>query len=238
MFNGKKVSLVLPAYNEEEGVLDAINDFQRVSLVDEIIVIDNNSTDNTPELIKQTNAKYILEQVQGYGSAIKRGLRESSGDIIVVTEPDGSFSANDLERLLDYTKNYDCVFGSRTFKNYIEKGAKMNFLLRLGNIIVAKFLSILFLKNNFTDVGCTYKVFSRDSYNLIKDELQVIGSELQPEIMIRILLKKQKIIEVPVIYRERSGQSKITKNFIATAVLALKMIKLIILLRVKSFYEK
>ena len=80
MYKNKKVSLILPSYNEEEGIKKAIEEFNRTEIIDEIIVVDNNSTDKTAELIRQTNAKYYLEKIQGYGSAIRRGLRESTGD--------------------------------------------------------------------------------------------------------------------------------------------------------------
>ena len=236
MYKNKKVSLILPSFNEEEGITKAIEEFNRTEIIDEIISVDNNSTDQTAKLIKQTNAKYYLEKIQGYGSAIRRGLRECTGDLLVITEPDGSFTADDLQRMLEYTDKYDCVFGSRTSKDYIEKGAKMYFLLRLGNIVVAKLLSILFPFNSFTDVGCTYKILSRKSYDLIEDKLKVVGSELSPEIMVQVILAKQSIKEIPVTYRERNGESKITKDFISTAILALKMIYLMIGLRIKSFF--
>ena len=237
MYKNKKVSLIFPSYNEEEGISKAISEFQNTNFVDEIIAVDNNSTDRTAELIKKSDAKYVLEKIQGYGSAIRRGLRESTGELLVITEPDGSFTAQDLERMLHFTDNFDCVFGTRTSKAYIEEGVKMNFLLRLGNIVVAKLLSILYPSINFTDVGCTYKILSRKSYDKIENQLEVVGSELSPEIMVRIILAKQTIKEIPVTYKERSGESKITKDFISTAILAIKMIKLIVLIRVKSFFK-
>lgn len=236
MYNNKKVSLILPSFNEEQGIVKAIDEFNKTNLVDEIIAVDNNSTDQTAALIKNTNAKYILETIQGYGSAIRRGLKESTGELIVITEPDGSFTAKDLERMLEHTNKYDCVFGTRTSKEYIEKGAKMYFLLRVGNIVVAKLLSVLFPINNFSDVGCTYKILSRKTYDLIGDKLKVVGSELSPEIMVRTILAKQSIIEIPVTYKERNGESKITKDFLSTAILAIKMILLMFALRIKSFF--
>lgn len=236
MFQGKKISLILPAYNEESSVYDSINKFSKVKLIDEIIVVDNNSTDNTANLIKKTNAKYIFEKIQGYGSAIRRGLEESSGDLLITCEPDGSFEESDLERIIQYTKDYDCVFGTRTSKNYIKKGAKMYFLLRIGNILVAKMLSLLFPPYVFSDVGCTYKIISRETYNKFKNKLKVIGSELSPELMIWPLIYRKKVIEVPVVYKARRGESKITKDFLSTAILALKMILLILKLRVKSLF--
>ena len=62
----------MPAFNEEESIFNVINSFDKLNIFDEIIVVDNNSTDSTPEIVKSTNAKYILEKVQGYGAAIIR----------------------------------------------------------------------------------------------------------------------------------------------------------------------
>jgi len=234
MYNNKKVSLVFPVYNEEENIKIAINEFDSLKIFDEIISVDNNSSDKTARFIKETNSIYITETKQGYGAAIRKGINSSNGDLIVICEPDGSFDYKDTIKLLNLSDNYDCVFGTRTSKEFIEKGAKMYFLLRLGNIIVARFLSFLFPHNKFTDVGCTFKVLSKKSYKLIENKLTVSGSELQPEIMINLVLQKLSIVETPVTYKERKGKSKITKNFFATAFLALKMINLIIFLRIKS----
>lgn len=238
MFKKKKISVVLPCYNEEESILKVINDFFDTNYVDEIIAVDNNSTDKTKDIIHSTKAKYVRENIQGYGAAIKRGMKSSSGDLIVVCEPDGSFSPDDLLKMLPHTNYYDCVFGTRTNKKYIESGAKMNFSLRLGNIIVAKLISFLFRTQNFSDVGCTFKILSKKSYELIKDKLTINGSELSPEIMLNLILKKQSIIEIPVAYKKRSGYSKITKNFIATSIVAIKMIILILKKRLITILNK
>ena len=238
MFKNKKISLILPVYNEAENIIRSIKEIESLNLIDEIIAVDNNSNDKSEILIKKTNAKYFLEKKQGYGAAICCGLKKSTGDYIVTYEPDNSFDYNDIPKLLRYTDEFDCIFGTRTNKKYIKNNAKMNFGLRYGNIIVAKMLSILFLNNNFTDVGCTFKVISRKFYEMIKNNLTVTGSENSPEIMINLIIKNAKIIEIPVIYKERIGKSKITKDFFATALVACKMIILIIKLRIRYFIKK
>jgi glycosyltransferase involved in cell wall biosynthesis len=238
MFKNKKISLILPVYNEAQNIIRSIKEIESLNLIDEIIAVDNNSDDKSEILIKKTKAKYFLEKKQGYGAAICCGLKNSTGDFIITYEPDNSFDFNDIPKLLRYTDEFDCVFGTRTNKKYIKKNAKMNFGLRHGNIIVAKMLSILFLNNNFTDVGCTSKVISRKFYEMIKNNLTVTGSENSPEIMINLIIKKAKIVEIPVTYKERIGKSKITKDFFATALVAFKMIILIIKLRIKYFIKK
>jgi glycosyltransferase involved in cell wall biosynthesis len=237
MVNNKTFSLVLPAYNEEVHIKKNIESFFETNIFDEIIVVDNNSSDNTKEEIKKTKAVYVSETTQGYGAALRRGMELSTGNFIVTCEPDSTFSAKDIHKFLSYIDDFECIFGTRTTKSLIQKGAKMNFYLRIGNIAVAKFLEYIFLGPTLSDVGCTYKVISRNSYEKIKDELTVVGSEFQPELMIKLILKKVRILEIPVNYLEIEGRSKITYNFISSFKLALKMIFLILILRIKSIFQ-
>ena len=213
MFNNKSISLVLPAYNEEIHIKKNIDLFNETNVFDEIIVVDNNSTDKTEIEIKKTSAKYIKETNQGYGAALRKGMQVSNGDYIVLCEPDSTFTSKDIYKFLAYIDDFDCIFGTRTTKSLIQKGAKMQFYLRVGNIAVAKFLEYLFFGPTLSDVGCTYKMISRNSYEKIKNKLTVTGSEFQPELMIRLILNKERILEIPVNYLEREGKSKITYNF-------------------------
>ena len=236
MFKNKLFSLVLPAYNEESHIKKNIESFYETKIFDEIIVVDNNSTDLTKNEIEKTNAKYLREKIQGYGAALRRGMEASMGDYIVLCEPDSTFSAKDIYKFLAYIDDFDCIFGTRTTKSLIHKSAKMQFSLRLGNILVAKVLEYLFFGPTLSDVGCTFKVISRQSYEKIRNNLTVIGSEFQPELMINLILKKVKILEIPVNYLEREGKSKITYNFTSSSVLGFKMLLLIFKLRIKSFF--
>lgn len=236
MYKNKSFSLVLPAYNEEVHIKKNIEQFFNTKIFDEIIVVDNNSIDNTSIEIKKTSAIYVKETIQGYGAALRKGMSLAKGDFIVMCEPDSTFKADDIFKFLAYLNEFDCVFGTRTHKALIDRRAKMNFYLRIGNIVVAKFLEFLFLGPTLTDVGCTFKVISRNSFDKVKEKLNVIGSEFQPEIMINLILQKEKILEIPVNYLERDGKSKITYNFTSSFKLALKMILLIVILRIKNIF--
>ena len=238
MFKGKSFSLVLPAYNEESHIRKNIDSFWKNEVFDEIIAVDNNSTDNTAVEIKKTKAQYLQETIQGYGQALRKGMEYSKCDYIVTCEPDSTFNANDIFKFLAYIDDFDCIFGTRTTKSLIHDRAKMKFSLRIGNILVAKMLEYLFLGPTLSDVGCTYKVISRKAYESIKNNLKVTGSEFQPELMINLILKKYKILEIPVNYLEREGKSKITYNFTSSFKLAVKMIILILRLRIKSIFNK
>ena len=226
--NSKSIDLILPAYNEESSVKKCIEDFDSLNLFQNIIVVDNNSTDNTENEIKKTKAIYVLEKEQGYGAALIRGIKESKSDIIITCEPDLTFSHLDVYKFLVYLDDFDCVFGTRTSKSMIEAGSKMYSYLRYGNIIVAKMLEYLFSGPSITDVGCSYKAFRSESLKNIINQLTVKGSHFQPELMIRLIQSKNRIIEIPVFYLRRAGYSKITYNFYSSLRVALNMIKLII----------
>jgi glycosyltransferase involved in cell wall biosynthesis len=122
MYLGKKVSIVFPVYNEKENIKNAIEEFLHHPAVDELIAVDNNSKDGSDKEIKETSAKYVLETRQGYGAALQRGMREATGDLIVTVEPDGTFKASDLDKLLVYSLDYECVIGTRTSRNPVWSG--------------------------------------------------------------------------------------------------------------------
>ena len=180
MWKGKKISVVLPAYNEEKNIRNAINEFFKTGMVDEIIVINNNSKDRTEEEAKKTKAKIINEARQGYGNANIRGLREAKGDIIIMCEPDGTFMAEDIHKFLVYSEDFDVVFGTRTSRASIWSGANMGWFLRVGNVFVAKLLEYLHNGPCLTDVGCTYKLLKRPAIDKIKDKFKVGGSHFSP----------------------------------------------------------
>ena len=110
------MSVVFPAYNEEKNIDAAISDFLKTGVVDELIVVDNNSTDRTAAIAKQKGAKVVKEEKQGYGFALRAGIKVATGDLVILAEPDGTFEGKDILRLLPYSKNFDLVLGTRTNK--------------------------------------------------------------------------------------------------------------------------
>lgn len=228
MYKHKKVSLVFPAYNEEENISEAIKDFQSIKLVDEIIVVDNNSKDKTSDMARKEGAIVVLEKDQGYGFALRRGMKEARGDLIVLCEPDATFSAGDLPKLLSFIDKYDLVMGTRTNKKYIQKGANMGLPLRLGNISVAKFMQLLYGLGNISDCGCTFRVFKKSIVEKILPYLSVGGSHFLPETVVLTKISGGKIIEIPVHYGQRIGKSKITGSFKNSVKVGLNMVGIIL----------
>jgi glycosyltransferase involved in cell wall biosynthesis len=228
MWKNKEVSVVFPAYNEGENIRNAITDFFSTKVVDEIIVVDNNSGDRTAEEVKKTKARLVRETKQGYGYALQKGLSEAKGDYIITSEPDGTFIGKDVFKLLVYADDFDVVFGTRTSKECIWSGAKMNWFLRLGNVFVAKLLEYIHNGPCLTDVGCTMKLIRRGALKKIQKKFTIGGSHFSPEFMILAIQNKLRCIEIPLNYKQRVGKSKITSNFWKSFKLGLIMVGLIL----------
>jgi glycosyltransferase involved in cell wall biosynthesis len=236
-YKGKKVSVVIPTYNEAQSIRGVINDFFDTGLVDEVIAVDNNALGNTEEEIKKTKAVYVKEsEHQGLGHAIMRGLRESTGDLIAIVEGDGTFQPKDIEKLLSYTDEFGVVLGTRTSRSAIWSGAFMPFPVRFANWLWAKFIEILFNSPVMTDVGCTFRLLSREALNSIIDlfPLSKGDGKFNPEFAIWLIKRNASIIEIPVIFKERVGQSSYTGSVWKAAVLGFKMLPLIIKYRFKK----
>lgn len=233
MFNGKTLSVVMPAYNEEEAIFQTVSDFLATGFVDEVIVVDNNSKDQTAKLAQQAGARVVSETKQGYGHACQRALREASTDLVVLVEPDGTFLPRDITKFLAYADDFDVVFGTRTSKSCILEGSNMGYFLRYGNWAVAKFLEYLYNGPCLTDVGCTYKMFRREVIKDVEKLWTIGGSAFSPELMITCIRRGWKCVEIPVNYGQRRGTSKITGKFFKAFRLGLQMIGLIFMYRFK-----
>ncbi len=231
MYRDRTVSLVIPAYNEEATIAAVVEEFRRVPHLDEIVVVDNNCKDKTAELAREAGARVVVESRPGYGAALMCGMSEAKGDILVLTEADGSFSARDVEKLLIYLDDAAMVMGTRTTRQLVEQGANMRFFLRWGNVFMAKFLQVLWLRPSeprFTDVGCTYRALTRDTFQLIKPYLKESGPAFSPEMMCAALLARRRVIEIPVTYRRRNGgESKHSDSLARQAKTAWLMFKTI-----------
>jgi glycosyltransferase involved in cell wall biosynthesis len=220
-----KVSLILPTYTEEDTLRRCITDFQKTMAVDEIIVINNNSKFNVKNQIKGTKAKEVIERKQGYGAAIQRGLKEAKGDTIIVCEPDGTFVADDIYKLLSYSKEFDMVIGSRTTQSLIWEGANMGIFLKWGNYAVAKLAQILFNTSSLSDVGCTFRIIKREPLKRIQRKFTRKGGDFGLEMMLLVINNGLRMIQIPVNYRERpSGESTYSGSYIKAFRLGMIMI--------------
>lgn len=235
MWNERTLSVVLPTYNEKESIADAIVAFEKLGIVDDIIVINNNAAEGTSDEVATTSAREVFETTQGYGAAIKRGLREADTDLVCVCEPDGTFDPSDLLKLLPFTSECDFVVGSRTVSNFIWEGANMGWFLRWGNWAVAKTIEVLFNTSYLSDVGCTFRVVSRQRVDLLLPELTLDGSAFGLEMLMAAVRQRARIVQVPVNYRPRVGVSSVTGELGKTVPLGLEMLSMVLKMRVGAW---
>ena len=227
-FEKHKVSVVMPAYNEEESIAYVIDDFRPYA--HEVLVVNNSSRDATATIAAARGARVETVSLKGYGDSIKHGLDNATGDILVVVEADHSFHAKDLGKLLEYLKDADMVIGTRTTRQLIEQGTNMRGLVRWANIFVGKLVEALWWSQEprFTDVGCTYRAIWKDAWLKIRERMQGVGPEFSPEMMIEILRARGRVIEIPVSYHARAGgESKHSASFWKLSRTALRMLRTI-----------
>jgi len=234
MWRDQRVSVIFPTFNEKESIHDCIVDFLSTGYVDEVVVVDNNAAPGTAADALRAGARVVEEPVQGYGAAIRRGLAEATGDLLVVSEPDGTFSGHDVLKLLAYSDDFDVVYGTRTTLQLIWGGANMDWFLRVGNTAVAKFAEFLFNTSELTDVGCTMRLLRRPAYERIAGGFTVTGSHFGPEMMVLTFLEGLRTIQVPVNYRARVGESSVTGSRSEAIRVGLQMIWLITRYRLRG----
>ncbi len=138
---------------------------------------------------------------------------------------------NDVIKLLVYLDDAGMVMGTRTTRQLVQQGANMRSFLRWGNVFMAKFLQLCWLRPSeprFTDVGCTYRALTRDTYLRIRGLLREPGPAFSPEMMCAALQARCRVIEVPVTYSKRlGGDSKHSDTFMRQARTALMMFRTI-----------
>lgn len=227
MYSLKKVSVILPTYNEKDSIRKVINDFEKIGIVEEIIVINNNAAIGTSEEVAFTTAIEIIEPKQGYGAAIQRGFKEATGDLIVVCEPDDTFLADDIFKLLAFSADVDIVYGTRTVTNFIWDRANMGRFLKWGNWFTAKLMEVLFNTNSLSDVGCTYRLIKRQPMEKLLPFFKVNSNFFGPEMMILGFRNKISSVQIPVNYKERIGKSSVTGDLKKAFKLGMQMILLI-----------
>ena len=231
MWQGKTVSVILMTYAERDSIRTTIDGFFATGFVDEVLVVNNNAQPGTSEEVARTAAREVFEPRQGYGWASRRGLREATGDLLVLAEPDGTFLPADIVKLLAYSADCDAVFGTRTTRELIWSGANMGALLKWGNWAVAKLVEVLFNTSHLSDVGCTYKLLARPLVERLNPALRTGGSHFGPELMLRTITSGARFVEVPVNYLPRVGRSSVTGDLDKTLLLGVRMIGYILAFR-------
>jgi len=210
-----KISVIIPAYNEELSITKVIENIP--DIVEEVVVIDNNSTDKTSEVAKAAGATVLFEAVQGYGVACLKGieyLKSKTPEIVVFIDGDYSDYPEELEVLISPIINdeYDFVLGSRVM-GVREKGA-LPIQSRFGSIVAGVLMNI-FWKIKYTDLG-PFRAIRFEKLLELEMEDKWYGWTI--EMQIKAAYKKLKIKELPVKYRLRIGKSKITGTLKGTVM--------------------
>lgn len=216
-----KISVILPAYNEEKTIVKVIDDVDAVMKAGgydfEIIVIDDASTDKTPEIAKGRGIKLIRHsENKGVGAARKTGILNSSGEIIVMLDTDGTYPAESIPELLRYIPEYDQVIGARTS----EQGA-FKILRQPVKWIMFKLASFL-VKQKIPDLNSGFRALKKDIllkyFYLIPNGFSCVST-----MTLSFLCNGYSIKYIPINYYRRTGKSKFrifvdTRDFLFTII--------------------
>ncbi|NCT10412.1 MAG: glycosyltransferase family 2 protein [Flavobacteriia bacterium] len=218
-----KISVIIPAYNEEKAIANVIREIPKI--VSEIIVVNNNSTDNTSRIAFENGATVLSEKRKGYGYACLKGLeyialQETKPDIVVFLDGDYSDYPDELTKLIDpiINKNIDFVIGARV-ASLREKGS-MTPQQVFGNWL-ATFLMKLFFNSKFTDLG-PFRAIKYDTLLDLNMQDKTYGWTV--EMQLKILKKHIPYTEIPVHYKNRIGVSKVSGTVKGTAMAGIKII--------------
>lgn len=202
------VSVIIPAFNEESSIGKVIHDIPR-RLVNEVVVVNNNSSDNTEMEAIGAGATVLNEEIRGYGASCLKGigyLKKGNTDIVVFLDGDYSDYPEEMELLLNpiLEEDYDFVLGSRV-KGRREAGS-MPLHSRLGNILSGILINF-FWNVKYTDLG-PFRAIKFEKLLQLDVEDRWYGWTV--EMQIKAAKQKLKILEVPVSYRRRIGKSKVS----------------------------
>lgn len=209
----KKLSIIIPVYNEERTVQEILTRVWHLPLPGwekQIIVVDDGSTDLTKQILKnwEKRARVIYkEKNEGKGSAVTLGLRRATGDIILIQDADLEYSPDDYPVLLKPFENeqVDVVYGSR----FLGPHLSTMFIYAQGNKFVT-LITNLFFNTNITDMETGYKVFRRKVIEGIT--VRSKRFDVEPELTVKVLKGGYQIYEVPIRYfgRKFSEGKKLT----------------------------
>jgi glycosyltransferase involved in cell wall biosynthesis len=211
----KKITIIIPCRNEEKGigqVLDEIpkNKLKALGYETEILVIDNNSTDNTSKIAKSKGAKVIREEKPGKGNAIRTGFRNISKDtdFVVMLDGDNTYKAHEIPRMIEpLDSNFcDVIVGSRLEGKMIQNA--MSFSHRFVNWCWTFFVR-QFYGANITDTCTGFFAWKRNVITNLNGYIVSPGFAIEAEMVTKMAKLGHKLYSVPIIYAPRKGQSKI-----------------------------
>ena len=204
MYKGQSITIIIPCLNEEQGiekVLRAMPEF-----VDEVIVVDNASTDRTSDVARSLGAKVIREDVRGYGRAYKRGFAVATGDLIITLDGDHSYPVDALSYLVEAFLHLDVDF-LNTSRFPVRDSSAMSFKHKVGNLMLSVAMSVLYFRW-VRDSQSGMWVFRR---SIIKDmKLESDSMAFSEEIKVEVLRNSRlRFGEISILYSARLGEKKL-----------------------------
>ena len=206
MHRDLSISVVIPCYNEEEGVQKVIKSLP--GSVDEVVVVDNNCTDRTAEVSRALGARVVKETTRGYGAAYKAGLAAVTGDVTITMDGDGTYPSEQIEELVDFLvdRKLDFVSASRFPLNNPEA---MSFTNKVGNMILTVAMLLLY-GTGIRDSQSGMWVYRSSIFSRMK--LTSDGMPFSEEIKIEAIRAKDiHFGEYHVNYHPRIGEVKLDK---------------------------
>lgn len=232
--NSVIVDVVIPAYNEEKAIGNVIREIP-MNIVREVVVIDNDSTDNTSKVAKSKGATVLKEKQKGYGYACLKGIhylnqKQIPPDILVFLDGDYSDYPEQLPEVISpiLSQHMDLVIGSRALGNRQKRSMTPQQIF--GNWLATKMMR-LFFRANFTDLG-PFRAIKFDKLLQLNMEDKTYGWTV--EMQVKAAKKKYQFTEVPVNYRERIGVSKVSGTVKGTILAGYKIIKTILVYTLKK----
>jgi glycosyltransferase involved in cell wall biosynthesis len=227
--------IIIPAHNEEASISYVLDDLPKERLK-AIIVVNNNSTDETAAVAIRHGAKVTLEETMGYGQACLTGIKSAlsfNPSIIAFVDGDYSDFPSELSMILEEVdKGYDLVIGSRT-RGGAEPGALLPQAI-FGNWLATSLMRLFFKGPSFTDLGPFRAIRTKA---LLEIQMKDRDFGWTVEMQIKALIHKLKVSEVSVGYKKRIGISKITGTLKGTVKAGYKILGLIFYLRLRSFFR-
>jgi glycosyltransferase involved in cell wall biosynthesis len=204
------ISIVMPCLNEHETVTTCVDKarswLQQSGYAGEVLVVDNGSTDGSPELARAAGARVVFEPVKGYGSALRRGFKEARGDWLVMGDCDDTYEFGDLDSLMaPLAEGADMSIGNR-FAGGIAPGA-MTWSHRYIGTPAISFLLRVFTGLKVGDSQCGLRAFTRGALDRL--DLKTDGMELASEMILKAARRGLNVADVPVPYAERLGEAKL-----------------------------
>ena len=209
-----EVTILMPCLNEENTIEicinKALNFLKENNIKGEVLIADNGSTDRTIEIIKNTDARYIIVDTKGYGSALISGIKSAKGKYIIMGDSDDSYDFTNLMPFINELRNNtDLVMGNR-FKGGIEKDA-MPFTHKLGVPFLTMLGNVIY-KTKLGDYHCGLRGFNKEK--ILKLNLECLGMDFASEIIIKSKKANYKIVEIPTILKKDGrGRKSHLKTF-------------------------